>query len=36
MRGLYIIIPVLGILTIAYRYYSTFITKERPEPWPFQ
>ncbi len=25
MRALYVIIPILGILTIAYRYYSAFI-----------
>src|SRR6266550_4852025 len=25
MRALYIILPILGILTIAYRYYSAFI-----------
>src|SRR3954468_21297002 len=25
MRALYVILPILGILTIAYRYYSAFI-----------
>ena len=25
MRALYLIVPILGILTIAYRYYSAFI-----------
>lgn len=25
MRALYVILPILGILAIAYRYYSAFI-----------
>src|ERR1041385_1527440 len=25
MRALYVVLPILGILTIAYRYYSAFI-----------
>ena len=25
MRALYIVIPILGVLVIAYRYYSAFI-----------
>ena len=25
MRALYLVIPILGILAIAYRYYSAFI-----------
>ena len=26
MRALYLIVPILGILVIAYRYYSAFIS----------
>ena len=26
MRALYLIVPILGILVIAYRYYSVFIS----------
>ena len=25
MRALYVVLPILGILTIAYRYYSAFL-----------
>src|SRR4029078_13378709 len=41
MRALYVILPILGILTIAYRYYSAFIAARvmclddsRPTPAP--
>src|SRR6476469_95865 len=43
MRALYLVIPILGILTIAFRYYSAFIAARvlcldaaRPSPAPLR
>ena len=33
MRALYVILPVLGILAIAYRYYSAFLAAKDAESY---